>query len=61
MEDKSLLFHCYKYIVRSNNNTEEVKGAVLHKCKLKDIMRLNQNVKEMNDHVLASVSDFTEE
>lgn len=53
MEDKSLSFHCYKYIVRSNTNTEEVKGAVLHECKLKDIMRLNQNVKEMNDHVLA--------
>lgn len=53
MEDKSLSFHYYKYIVRSNTNTEEVKEAVLHKCKLKDIMRLNQNVKEMNDHVLA--------
>lgn len=53
MEDKSLSFHYYKYIVRSNTNTDEVKGGVLHKCKLKDIMRLNQNVKEMNDHVLA--------
>lgn len=53
MEDKNLSFHYYKYIVRSNTNTEEVKGAGLHKCKLKDIMRLNQNVKEMNDHVLA--------
>lgn len=28
MEDKSLSFHYYKYIVRSNTNTEEVKGGV---------------------------------